>query len=348
MNRVALLCSALLLVAAHPRAIDPHYLPVKAVGTYAFEVVQPEGAGVLHYFGTGSLGGSPKIVMAIVNLHGLLRDADVYERVGEKVLAAGHAGDDTLLITPQFLASVDVTGHSLPPETLRWTVHSWLDGKPAEGPAPLTVFSVLDAIVQRLGDRTRFPALREIVVIGHSAGGQVAHRYAVVGRAQEGIAKEGIGVRYVVANPSSYVYFNRQRPTANGGFAPYDAARCPAFDRWKFGFEDPPAYVDQAASWYETRYIAEDVTYLLGQLDVDPQHAELDRTCPAEAEGAYRFARGLAYVRYIKMRHPNGTNQSRAEVAGAAHSALDMFASACGLEVIFKRPRKDCKENERI
>ena len=319
---------------------DPHYLPVKAVGNDAFAVHAPEGNGVARYFGTGSLEGSPRAARVIVNIPGLLRNGDVYERVGEKSLAVAHATKQTLLITPQFLAEVDVTGHHLPADTLRWKVMTWLDGVPAVGPAPISIFSVLDAMLDRLADRARFPKLREIVLIGHSAGGQVVHRYAVVGRAPDRVAKSGIRIRFVVANPSSYVYFSDERP--------YGAASCAKFNHWKYGFEDPPPYVDKTAAFYERRYLTRDVTYLLGQEDIDPRHPVLDRRCQAEAEGPSRFLRGVAYVRYLKQRHPDRTRQTLAEVPHAAHDPAEMFASACGVAVIFERPRTACKGNERI
>lgn len=337
----------LALIDAHS-ASDPHYLPVKAVGNYAFAVHAPDGSGVARYFGTGSLDGSRNVTRVIINIPGLLRNGDVYERVGEKTLAAAHATRQTLLITPQFLAQVDVTGHRLPADTLRWQVLTWLDGLPAVGPAPVSVFSVLDAMLDRLADRSRFPALREIDLIGHSAGGQVVHRYAVVGSAPDRMAASGIRVRFVVANPSSYVYFNDERPAENGTFAPYDTTICGKYNHWKYGFEDPPPYVDNAAVFYEKRYMMRDVTYLLGQEDIDPRHPELDRRCQAEAEGRSRFLRGVAYVRYLKQRHSTPTRQSLAEVPRAAHDPAEMFASACGVAVIFERPRTACKGNERI
>lgn len=332
------LLAALLALAS---VTDPHYLPVKAVGNYAFAVRAPDGSGVARYFGTGSLQGSSRVTRAIINIPGLLRNGDVYERVGEKTLAAAHATPQTLLITPQFLAEVDVSGHHLPADTLRWKVLTWLDGVPAVRPAPVSVFSVLDAMLDRLADRSRFPQLREIVLIGHSAGGQVVHRYAVVGRAPDRMAQSGIRIRFVVANPSSYVYFADDRPFPN-------AARCPKFNHWKFGFEDPPPYVDESAGYYEQRYMRREVTYLLGQEDIDPRHPELDRRCQAEAEGRSRFLRGVAYVRYLKQRHPEGTRQTLAQVPRAAHDPAEMFASACGVAVIFERPRTACKGNERI
>jgi hypothetical protein len=41
------------------------------------------------------------------------------------------------------------------------------------------------------------------VVAGHSGGAQVVQRYAIAGKAELALTREGVGVRYVVANPST-------------------------------------------------------------------------------------------------------------------------------------------------
>ncbi|MBD5657700.1 MAG: alpha/beta hydrolase [Candidatus Eremiobacteraeota bacterium] len=331
------------------REDDPHARPVKAVGNKQFVVSGPQGNGVLRYFSTGSLDGDAHAVRAMIEIHGLLRNADEYERTGEAVIAAAkNRGADTLLITPQFLAEIDASGLGLPAETLRWNAQNWLDGYPATAPAPISAFSALDAILVRLADRSRFPALHEIVVVGHSAGGQLTQRYAIVGRAPDAVASAQLTVRFVVANPSSYLYFTNERPQNATFFAPFDMAACPKYNEWKYGVEKPPPYVDGSVADMEARYVTRDVTYMLGQLDIDPNHPVLDKSCSGEAEGPYRLARGESYVRYIKLRHPSGTSQSYAEVAGVDHDALGMFASACGIAVLFGEPRKPCAREEQI
>ncbi|HLI96496.1 MAG TPA: hypothetical protein VKT72_10475 [Candidatus Baltobacteraceae bacterium] len=324
------------------REDDPHYKPVKAVGNREFLVQAPEGSGIVHYFATGSLDGSPTAVRALINISGLLRNSDEYEKTGEEAIAAAGAGADTILITPQFLAQIDVTGHSLPSNTIRWEVQTWLDGLPAIGPAPISAFSVLDTIARRLADRSRFPALHEIVFIGHSAGGQLIQRYAVVGKAPDDLAASGVQIRFVVANPSSYLYFDSYRPV------PSIEASCPRFNNWKYGMDKLPPYVTLDAATLEARYVKRRVTYLLGMLDTDPNHPVLDKSCMGETEGPYRLARGLSYTQYLRTRHPAGTNQDVAEVPGVDHDARGMFTSACGVAVIFQRPRTGCMANAKI
>jgi pimeloyl-ACP methyl ester carboxylesterase len=318
---------------------NPHTLPVKAVGPHAFIVSAPSGSGVLRYFGTASLDGDPGATRAIIVVHGLLRDADEYEQAGEGALrAAGNSGAHTIVLTPQFLADFDLAPHALPADTLGWNWRTWLDGEPALTPAPISAFDVFDAMVARLRDRTRFPELREIVLAGHSAGGQLVQRYAVVGRPPAGAAS----LRYVVANPSSYLYFSTDRPLADGSSAPYDGRSCPGFNRWKYGLVDPPPYVRTTAG-VETAYVRRRVTYLLGLLDVDPNHPVLDKSCSGELEGSSRLLRGRNYVRYLRGRHPEGTNQDEVDVPGVDHDGAAMFSSPCGVAVLFGGSPAKCE-----
>jgi pimeloyl-ACP methyl ester carboxylesterase len=270
-------------------------------------------------------------------IHGRLRNADVYWRSAqEAAAAAGPASATTVTIVPQFLADIDIPARDLSPATLHWSLEGWMGGEPAHGPAPLSSFDALDAIMARLADKARFPHLREIVVAGHSAGAQVVQRYAVLNRTGAGLAQAGIVLRYVVANPSSYAYFDTLRPSAEGGFAPYPAPDCPGFDDWKYGLQDLPPYAaGVAVKALEARYVGRRVTYLLGQADTNPNHPALDKTCMAEAQGPYRLARGRAYVAYLRMRHPEGLNQTLVEVPGVGHDGDAMLTSPGGLTALF-------------
>jgi len=320
---------------------DPHKLPVKVVADRRLPVTGAEGTGILPLYVTGDwTRPEPEVTRAILVFHGLLRDADVYLRSGEAALAeAGDAGRGTLLVVPQFLADLDLPAHDLPADTLRWSRESWMAGEPAHGPAPVSSFEAIDAILTRLADRTLFPNLTTVVVAGHSGGAQVVQRYAVAGNGEAALAAEGVHVLYVVANPSSYVYFSADRPTAEGGTGPFAATACPGFNAWKYGFEAPPPYLaGTSAATLERRYVSRDVVYLLGTADTNPNHPALDKSCAGEAEGPYRFARGHAYFAYLEARHPTGLAHRLWEVPGVGHDGGKMLGSACGLAALFDKP----------
>jgi pimeloyl-ACP methyl ester carboxylesterase len=218
----------------------------------------------------------------------------------------------------------------LPPTVLRWQGNEWMGGGLSTGPNPLSSYAALDEIVARLSDRKQFPDVKQIVIFGHSGGGQVVQRYALLAREQPALKAEGIRLRYVVANPSSYAYFNEQRPVA------FDHAQCPGFNRWKYGLVDPPIYSGgQTPAQLEGSYVKREVIYLLGQQDVDPEHPALDKSCAAEAQGAYRLMRGKLYFGYLLRRHPEGVNQRLVEVPGVGHDGDGMLTSAEGRKALF-------------
>lgn len=272
----------------------------------------------------------PDITRAVIVIHGARRDADVYFRIGEAALAA--SGDPhAMVIAPQFLAGRDIGAHHLPPDTLRWSLTGWEGGEPARGPAPVSSFDALDAILRRLGDHAFYPALRSIVVAGHSGGGQVVQRYAILTHADR--ALPGIHLRFVVANPSSYAWFTPERPV------PFDHAACPGFDRWKYGMHGLPPYAGgESPAALEAAYAARDVVYLLGTADTDPAQSALDRSCAAEAQGPFRYARGMSYALAMQRRHPDGPAVRVLQVLGVGHSGEAMFTSTCGLAALFDRP----------
>jgi pimeloyl-ACP methyl ester carboxylesterase len=318
----------------------PNEHPVAVVASRHLSVTTQAGSGTVPVFSNGDwLVPTREVQRAVILIHGRLRNGDTYFELAQRSCAlAGGSAADTLLIVPQFLATADVEAHEVPSSTLHWDWTSWMGGENAEGPAPISSFDVLDAILHTLASREQFASLAEVVIAGHSGGAQVVQRYAVVARDEAPLAARGIALRYVVANPSSYVYFDAMRPVASGEFAEFDRAMCPSFNRWKYGLEDLPGYAGDAASAaaLEARYAQRDVTVLLGGADCDPQHPALDRSCAALTQGEHRLGRGLAYARYMALRHPEGLAKHRTYVIdGVGHDAKGIFASAQGLAALF-------------
>jgi pimeloyl-ACP methyl ester carboxylesterase len=320
----------------------PNEVPVAVVAPQQLSVATPSGSGTVPLFTSGEWDArAARVTRAVILIHGRLRNADAYCRLAQRARAlAGRDATDTLLIVPQFVAPADCEAHALPASTLRWEWTGWMAGADALGPAPLSSFDVIDALLRRLAAPERYPALTDVVVAGHSGGAQVVQRYAVLARGEAPLAARGVALRYVVANPSSYVYFDTLRPTPSGEFAAFDATRCPAFNDWKYGLAGLPRYATAIATAptladLEAAYVKRDVVVLLGTADCDPRHPALDRSCAALAQGAHRLARGRAYARYIAMRHPVGLKHRTLEIAGVGHDPERIFGSPEGLAAVF-------------
>jgi pimeloyl-ACP methyl ester carboxylesterase len=277
------------------------------------------------------IGPAPKkIERVLIIVHGRLRNADTYRQ--SAVHAAEQAGQSasTLVLAPQFLNDTDVAANPVADSVLRWQGNDWMAGGLSTAPFSLSSYAALDEIIARIGDRKQFPDVKQIVIAGHSGGAQVVQRYALLGHDQPALKAADIQVRYVIANPSSYAYFDERRPVA------FSHAGCPNFNRWKYGLAGLPAYAEgQTAKQLEEKYVKRDVVYLLGQQDSDPKQPALDKSCEAQAQGANRLARGRNYFAYLKRLHPQGLSQQLIEVPGVGHDGDGMFNSPQGQKALF-------------
>ena len=157
-----------------------------------------------------------------------------------------------------------------------------------------------------------------------------------LGRGEDALLNTHVQVRYVVANSSSYAYFDASRPAPGGSFEIPQGPECQAYDKWKFGVSDLPPYAERhPTEKIEQTYVNRDVTYLLGKNTTDPKHVSLDRSCMAEAQGADRLSRGVSYFAYLKKRHPEGLRHRLVIVEGVGPHGDKMLTSPCGLAALF-------------
>ncbi|MFZ5516070.1 MAG: FlgD immunoglobulin-like domain containing protein [Candidatus Zhuqueibacterota bacterium] len=304
----------------------------------------------LPYYRNFSLGANASSVHhAVIVIHGTNRDADNYYN---SMLDAAFKGRSLntahLIMAPQFLIESDMTAYSLDPDILFWTNAGWKQGdlslSTANFPAPakMSSFAVIDSIVLRLA-RT-YSNLDTIVVVGHSAGGQFVQRFAAGGPLDSVITDEyGVALRYITANPSSYVYLNGERRITGttDQFAmptPQQIAFCSDYDDYKYGLLKLNSYMESVgAGKIREQYKKKNVIYLLGEMDNNPNDSSLDDTPPAMFQGAYRLERGIIYVNYLKHFYGNeiANLHFRVIVPGVAHDNYAMFNSKCGVKYIF-------------
>ena len=287
-------------------------------------------------------GDMSRIESAVIVIHGVSRNGAGYFAAADKLRREriGHI-DDTLVIAPNFFVAADASRQPLEGMPVWAERRGWGAGWNASNwPRPLSSFEVIDDLLQTLSERARFPRLERIALAGHSAGAQLVHRYAALNRIDEKLGGAGIRIRYLVANPSSYLYFTRDRAQASG-FKAYDRTLCPGYDRYRHGIENLPPYGAGATGAALFRqYAARDVTYLLGTLDNDPKHPQLDKSCGGLAQGAHRLARGRNYVRYERELAGSQVklNHRAYEVVGVGHQQSRMFGSKCAARVLFDIP----------
>jgi len=256
-----------------------------------------------------------------VGIQGYDRDANkTFDAVASAV--AGQAG--VVVVAPIFQVTAQAFGrchhkgvpHAAPGNAL-WTCGSWATGRPATN-AAVTSFQAMDALLAAL--HSQYPGATRITLAGFSAGGQFVQHY--IGFAHP---PAGVAMRYVVSDPSEFVYFDGFRP------APVDAAACPRWNRWRYGLEDLPAYLGRAGAAARAAYVAADITYLEGGDDTGTGKAAayklLDQNCGAEAEGAFRLDRGQNYAAYDARMLAMGRHRLIV-VPGCAHDVACVFPRA--------------------
>ena len=249
LNRRCLVLLALLCFGATTRA-DP--LPV---GTHV-ETLRIADTELLTYtYKPTHYAGGPIVLV----LHGLGRNAAGY-RDYARTLADRHG---LLVVTPLFdRARFPVWRYQL--GGLVREAHA--EGTLALQPRDVWLSTTLDALVDGVREREGRPTL-DVLVFGHSAGGQALTRYALTMTQRPRLL--------IAANPSTWLW-----PAADRRY-PYGYA----------GLPTPPGGDDALR-----RYLALPLVVLLGTAD-NRQDRDLNRSPEAMRQGEHRHARGLAYYR---------------------------------------------------
>ena len=197
--------------------------------------------------------------------------------------------------------------------------------------------------------------LTKIVVAGHSAGGQVVTRYAMVNKVH---SSAGVSITYVVANPSSYAWPAAVRPLPTGDadpadaykeslgadgekvhtnfhFGTFDSANVPTYDRWPACLNGRTGYAaSMTDDQLKKQLVERPTTYLLGQVDVLPLGG-FDSSPTAMAQGPTRRARGEAFFKYVT--ETLGAHHSALIVPECGHNDRCIFTTDMVLPVIFPR-----------
>ena len=318
------------------------------------------GSRYVGYYGSHDLNlASTEVKRAVILVHGLHRHAaDSYATlVTSACVAEGqqftiHPTRETILLAPHFLRDDD----DRPSDNYHYWENDdhWVGGYHSEVSPTVSSYGVIDAFINhlvgrrsRLDLKRRYPNLEMIVVAGHSAGGQFTHRYAATNSRDGNLA--GIRIRYVVANPSSYLYLDDQRPRfdGSGGFGvPYCAGfSCPwiwspgfagapvcpgSYNDWRYGLVDLNDYAGAiGAATIRDRLVNRNVTVLVGTEDNDPHADFLDISCPGKLQGPNRYDRGHNFLDYMDERFP-GHRHWIVNVDGVEHNEFEMFVAPVG------------------
>ncbi len=222
----------------------------------------------------------------------------------------------------------------------------WRGGSNSVTEPGVSNFELLDAMVLHVADH--FPNVKAVVHAGHSAGGQVVSRYSVGTPIYDDLIEQDIYPRYIISNPSSFLYLDTRRPDfdTEESFVDYsdevpvvDGEECPQFNEYAYGFDgELVEYMTHRSIEEMVEEFAERDVYLLqGMDDDDPEGAALDRSCPALMQGRHRLERGEWYYKYFGELYGDEGYETKflETVPGVGHDNAKMFASEEGKPMIF-------------
>jgi hypothetical protein len=279
------------------------------------------------------LEGDTAVERAVIVVHGANRNPDAYFATMVGATQRAGAMSKTLVISPHFQTSSDGADADEPV----WTSGGWKRGDQSNttpsDPDGIGSYEAVDKILAILGDPSRYPRLRKVVVTGHSAGGQYAHRFAAGSRVEETLSH--LRFRYVVANPSTYLYLGPERAAegGEGGWPLPDRSQCSTYNNWHYGLEEVNPYIAvQELTEIRSQLTRRDVVYMVGDQDVGS--SMLDVSCGAMLQGPNRFIRGVTLFNYLEAFFPQHNSQLFV-VPGVAHSSSGIYNSAEGQAVLF-------------
>ena len=285
-----------------------------------------------------------RLTRVLFSIHSSGFDAMQYFE-NAKVAASKVRGGlpETLIIAPQFL-DTSAAPPVIPKGLLYWRVSPYRgSAKSAVGPegrsTSISAFEIMDDWLNELVTSGYLPNLKDIVIVGHSAGGQFVQRYAMVGKFEPA---EHIKCRYVVSAPSSYAYPSGERfdPRSNRFVIP-DAntlAACPDYNNWGYGLDSPYVYFsDVPADQIAKRYAERFVFYLCGGNDTDPNDDTIGKSSGAMMQGRHRLERMQVFTAYLSQKYGASIarHHSSAVVPGVGHHGFGTMTSASGLKFLF-------------
>jgi hypothetical protein len=281
---------------------------------------------------------------AIIVIHDLQRNSA--ENVASLITLSGIGGEETLILAPHFSLDVDIMRFAKHLPDQGRTVARWMMDDPwqygGESVLPnrnkgISSFTAMDILLLYLSDRQRFPYLQQVVIAGHGIGADFVQRYAAIGRATDVLAKDDLPVRFIVANPSSYMYMTIVRPAETGTrFVNPDMKKCPKLNYYPFGLQELPAYAKRiGANAIREKYPLREVVYLASE-KIYADHILL-HGCEADVQGATRLDRTKSYGRYMiqSFGEVAERHHTMVTVPGAAYDPVSLYGSRCGIAALF-------------
>jgi hypothetical protein len=311
-----------------------------------FNIVKKDKTYTLRYASNHAIDVKNKnIKRLVIYIHGARRNGLDYFEWGLASVKSAGQNKKNLLIVPQFTSERDLNNHNHDKQHLFWANNSWRSGDESHSskkrPMSETIssFSLVDSMIVRVCDKKLFPNLTQVIVIGHSAGGQFMQRYA--GMTPMPNILRGVKFRFIVMNPSSYLYLDERRPTEKSGklvFEKPDTTGCSDFNTYPKGFVNPNPYLAKVgAENFKKQLLERDVVFIMGGSDVDVNDSSMDKSCSGLMQGRFRLERGQFFYEYLQLFAPKGKVHQFGIVPNVGHSGEKMVNNPIAWKYLFEK-----------
>jgi hypothetical protein len=269
-----------------------------------------------------------EVTKAIIVIHGHDRKPHLSFNSMIQAAKAVDAESDSVIVVPHFKTRDDKPASA----HLYWTSAGWKQGNLSVSYPRTSSYTVIDKIVAILNKDGRLPNLREIVIVGHSAGGQFVNRYAAVGKAENSF--KGFSFRYIISNPSTYMYLNNYRPSRTEWYIPSTSCK---YNSYKNGLEHIRSWSYMKSlsdSTVVQQYTNRNVIYLMGERDTSTDAPDLEKDCGANLQGSQRYKRAQNFYKFMQKFFPTNRHLFFS-IPGVGHSQYYVYNSPQGIETIY-------------
>ncbi len=306
-------------------------------------------SGVLPFYVTNNPDPT-KVLRAIVVWPGKPRDVWKYANlmmnarsvaVSDNFAQQGATNDSFLILAPAMLNQMDLQAGAARPNEIVFHGSGWQRGAGCRNPVMrhrVTSYAAVDQLIETLFNKKTYPNLNQVVVAGHSMGGQAAQRYALMKKTKA----YDDNMRFWIGNPGSWAWLTDSRPYMNVN----DSCQAnDAWDTWPYGLNGntskitPYARRDVLANKTAVvnRFLNRHVSYALALLDVGLG----DSHCPARWQGGNHLDRGSQFVLqyanasafYLQGKFP--PKHTLDYVANVTHQDYAMYTANSSIQRLF-------------
>lgn len=288
---------------------------------------ETDNIGDLYFYSSHDLASSNSgITNIIFSVHGLsATDGQVKSEYTGMITAINNSSSssNTIVIAPHFF-------HQGTGLELDWDNAVWRAGGKASSPIGTSLSSsqIVDYLLtEYLLENPNFPQLTNVMIAGHSAGGQFVQRFASISETEE--QYPSYDFTYLAANASHYAYPNSLRWNGSDTFVPIG---CETYNNYPFGLD--ALAVDSRYAFISliglenirVQLLNRKVYYVLGELDVTNATGGCEPESQQGGSGDSRYQRGQFMFQFMKDQYPSNEHEVLS-IPDVGHNANDTYTS---------------------